>query len=83
MGETPGHQSKDFYTLVEDIRVRAAAQGLPIGIHAAHGEVAKKNLSEGFDFVTLYSDAGLFQWAINQHQSMLTESTQAAAPSGY
>jgi 4-hydroxy-2-oxoheptanedioate aldolase len=83
LGETPGKQSEDFYTLVEDIRTRATAQGLPIGIHTAHGEVAKKHLAEGFNFVTLYSDAGLFQWAINQHQSMLTDTTLAAAPSGY
>lgn len=83
LGETPGQQSDSFYKLVEDIRARAAARGLPIGIHTAHGEVAKKHLAEGFNFVTLYSDAGLFQWAVNQHQAMLTGKLQAANASGY
>jgi hypothetical protein len=45
--------------------------------------VAKKHLAEGFNFVTLYSDAGLFQWAVNQHQAMLTGKLQAADASGY
>jgi 4-hydroxy-2-oxoheptanedioate aldolase len=83
LDQSPGKQTEDFYELVEDIRSRAAAQNIPIGIHSAHGDVARKHLNQGFNFVTLYSDAGLFQWAVNQHQEMLGETTHVASQSGY
>lgn len=83
LGETPGSQSDQFNNTVTMIREKAQSRGIAIGIHTVHGEVAKRYLGEGFNFVTLYSDAGLFGWAINQHQALTEGHAGKTGPSGY
>ena len=83
LGENPGSQSDKFHETVERIRQTAQEKGVAIGIHTVHGEVAQKYLEAGFDFTTLYSDAGLFAWAIQHHQALVTGGTQSRGLGGY
>lgn len=83
LGDNPGSQSETFNKQVSEIRQKAQAQGTAVGIHTTHGHVAKRYLDEGFNFVTLYSDAGLFAWAINEHQALISGHGRDNGPSSY
>ena len=64
--DVPGqHDHPDVAATIEAVRAGAAAFGTPVGIHVPTVEVARRRIDEGFDFVTVGADFGLFSAAVD------------------
>ncbi|GAB3598121.1 HpcH/HpaI aldolase family protein [Microbacterium tumbae] len=66
LGEKPGTTSPVLQEAIDKILAAAHAHDVAVGIHTAAGDVARGYLDRGLDFATIYSDAGLLAWAVQQ-----------------
>ncbi|CAH0123218.1 aldolase/citrate lyase family protein [Microbacterium sp. Bi121] len=91
LGEKPGTTSPVLQENIDKIVDAAHRHGLAVGIHTPAGDIARGYLDQGLDFVTIYSDAGLLAWAIQQQiaavgeisAAALEEAAEPATPSVY
>jgi 4-hydroxy-2-oxoheptanedioate aldolase len=66
LGEKPGTTSPVLQEAIDKIVAAGHRHGLAVGIHTAAGDVARGYLDQGLDFATIFSDAGLLAWAVQQ-----------------
>jgi len=91
LGEKPGTTSPVLQENIDRIIEAAHRHGLAAGIHTAAGDVARRYLDQGLDFATMYSDAGLLAWAVQQQIAAVGDlgtgssgdAGEVAAPSVY
>jgi 4-hydroxy-2-oxoheptanedioate aldolase len=92
LGEKPGTTSPVLQEAIDKIVAACRAHSVAVGIHTGSGDVARRYLDQGLDFATIYSDAGLLAWAIQQQVAAVGElgtpepagvGADAGAPSVY
>ena len=85
LGEKPGTTSPVLEAAIEKIFAACRRQGIAVGIHTAAGEVARGYRERGFDLVTVFSDAGLLAWAVQQQLAAANASSNpsSATPTVY
>lgn len=87
LGEKPGTTSPVLQEAIDKIVAACRANGIAIGIHTGAGDVARKYLDQGLDFATIFSDAGLLAWAVQQQINAVGDidalAATAAAPTVY
>ncbi|WP_022886767.1 HpcH/HpaI aldolase family protein [Glaciibacter superstes] len=77
LGEKPGTTSPVLEEAIGKIVDSCRKHGVAVGIHTGSGDVARGYRERGFDFVTVFSDAGLLAWAVRQQ---LDAALAGAAP---
>jgi len=83
LGEKPGSTAPVVGETIQSIADACRRHGVAIGMHTPAGTVAKGYLERGFDFVTVFSDAGLIAAAArDQLAAARTEPKPVAVQSG-
>lgn len=88
LGEKPGTTSPVLQEAIDKIMAACRRHGVAVGIHTPAGDVARRYLDNGLDFATIFSDAGLLAWAVQQQLAAvgsLSDPDQASEgrPSAY
>lgn len=73
LGEKPGTTAPVLQENIDRIVAACHQNGVAVGIHTAAGDVARRYLDQGLDFATIYSDAGLLAWAVQQQIAAVGE----------
>jgi len=83
LGEKPGSTAPVVGEAIQSIAAAGKRHGVAVGMHTPAGAVAKGYLERGFDFVTVFSDAGLIAAAArDQLAAARTEPKPVAVQSG-
>jgi len=82
LGEKPGTTAPVLDEAIGRIVDAGRRHGVGVGIHTGSGDVARGYRERGFDFVTIFSDAGLVAWAVKEQLRMARESSQPLEPAG-
>lgn len=82
LGEKPGSVSALFNDTVTHILDVAHRHGVAVGMHTAAGKVARRYLEQGFDFATVFSDAGLIAAAAREQLAAAQSASQPVAATG-
>jgi 4-hydroxy-2-oxoheptanedioate aldolase len=84
LGEKPGTKAPVLEEAIAKIVDACRRHGKAVGIHTGAGEVARGYRERGFDFVTVFSDAGLLAWAVQEQLAAANAGSLAtAAPTVY
>jgi 2-keto-3-deoxy-L-rhamnonate aldolase RhmA len=65
LGHTAEIDHPEVATTIEIVRARAAARGVPVGIHVPSAAAARVRIAQGFAFVTVATDYALFAGAVD------------------
>jgi len=65
LGHTAEIDHPEVATTIETVRARAAARGMPVGIHVPSAAAARVRIAQGFAFVTVATDYALFAGAVD------------------
>ncbi|MCV2489289.1 aldolase/citrate lyase family protein [Geodermatophilus sp. YIM 151500] len=88
MGYEPNHTPprEDFLQVIEDILKACRDNGIAAGIQAANGRIAQGYSEQGFDMITVASDAALYGAAVREQLAIAKAgpagTTPASAPAG-
>jgi 4-hydroxy-2-oxoheptanedioate aldolase len=83
MGLRPNHNPPDreFLQVIDDIKAACHRHGIAAGIQAANGEIAARHTDEGFDMITVASDAAVLAAAVRGHLAAAKAGAGGAASS--
>ncbi|RDH75064.1 2,4-dihydroxyhept-2-ene-1,7-dioic acid aldolase [Mycolicibacterium moriokaense] len=84
LGEKPGSTAPIVDETIERVAQTCREHGVAIGMHTPAGAVARRYVERGFDFATVFSDAGLIAAAAREQLDVARSSAapQVAVPSG-
>ncbi len=87
MGYKPNHvpPKEDFLATIADILAACRESGIGAGIQAANGEIAHRYSEQGFDMITIGSDAAILASAVRSHLKTArgaAEPARTGAPAG-
>jgi len=70
LGFAPGSGDPKIAQTIDEIVSAARRHKIPVGIQCGDGDGARFYLEKGFDFITVFSDAGLYAWAAKLQLSL-------------
>ncbi|MBS1693477.1 MAG: 2,4-dihydroxyhept-2-ene-1,7-dioic acid aldolase [Actinobacteria bacterium] len=79
IGEKPGSTAPILAQTIQLIADTCRRHGVAVGMHTSSGAVAKSYVDKGFDFVTVFSDAGLIAGAAREQLSVAVSGSRRAA----
>lgn len=79
LGEKPGSTAPVLGETIQSIVDACRRHGVAVGMHTPAGAVAKGYLERGFDFVTVFSDAGLIAAAAREQLNAARPQPQPVA----
>ena len=83
LGEKPGSTAPIVDDTVQRIADTCGRHGVAVGMHTPAGAVARRYVERGFNFVTVFSDAGLIAAAAREQLDVARSASKpVAVPSG-
>lgn len=85
LGEKPGSTAPVFEEAVQRIADTCRRHGVAVGMHTPSGATARRYIERGFEFATVFSDAGLIAAAAREQLAAAREAPEpvAVASGGY